>query len=80
MSVAETVVGILADIAETDEVRENPDLPLFDLAILDSLKVVELMVALSDAFGVELSPSEFEREQWTTPARIVAYMERRVRA
>jgi D-alanine--poly(phosphoribitol) ligase subunit 2 len=80
MSVAETVVGILADIAETDEVRENPDLPLFDLAVLDSLKVVELMVALSDAFGVELSPSEFEREQWATPARIVAYMERRVRA
>lgn len=79
MSVAETVVEILADIAETDEVRENPDLPLFDLAVLDSLKVVELMVAFSDALGVELSPAEFEREQWATPGRIVAFMERRVR-
>jgi D-alanine--poly(phosphoribitol) ligase subunit 2 len=80
MSVAETVVGILAGIAETDEVRENPDLRLFELAVLDSLKVVELMVAFSETFGVEISPAEFEREQWATPGRIVAFMERRVRA
>jgi D-alanine--poly(phosphoribitol) ligase subunit 2 len=79
MSVEETVVRILAGIAETEEVRENPDLSLFDLAVLDSLKVAELMVALSEEFGVELSPAEFERDQWATPRRIVEYMERRVR-
>lgn len=78
MSVAETVVAILADVAETDEVRSNPDLPLFDLAVLDSLKVVELMVAFADAFGVEISPAEFERAEWATPGRIVAFIERRV--
>jgi D-alanine--poly(phosphoribitol) ligase subunit 2 len=59
-------------------VRDDPDLPLFELAVLDSLKVVELMVAYSETFGIELSPAEFEREQWTTPGRIVAYIERRV--
>jgi D-alanine--poly(phosphoribitol) ligase subunit 2 len=80
MSVAETVLRILTGIADTDEVRENPDLPLYDLAVLDSLKTVELMVALSEEFGVEISPAEFERAQWATPRRIVAYMESRVSA
>lgn len=80
MSVAETVLRILSAIAETDEVRDNPDLRLFDLAVLDSLKTVELMVALSQEFGVEISPAEFEPEQWATPKRIVADVERRVGA
>jgi D-alanine--poly(phosphoribitol) ligase subunit 2 len=80
MSVADKVLNILADVAETAEVQENPDLQLFDLGVLDSLKAVELMLALSDEFGMEISPAEFEREQWATPKRIVAYMERRLGA
>jgi D-alanine--poly(phosphoribitol) ligase subunit 2 len=59
-------------------VRENAELPLFELALLDSLKVVELMVAYSETFGIEVSPAEFDRDQWATPGRIVAYIERRV--
>jgi D-alanine--poly(phosphoribitol) ligase subunit 2 len=80
MSVAETVLQILSDIAATDEVRDNPDLRLFDLAVLDSLKTVELIVALSEAFGMEISPAELDREQWATPQRIVSYIEQRVGA
>ena len=74
MSVAESVLTILARTAETDEVLAQPDLDLFETGVLDSLRTVELMVALSEAFGVEISPAEFEREQWATPARIVAFM------
>jgi D-alanine--poly(phosphoribitol) ligase subunit 2 len=79
-SVAERVLRILASIAETSEVQDNGDLRLFDLGVLDSLKTVELMVALSEEFGVEISPAEFEPDQWATPNRIVAYMEGRVNA
>jgi D-alanine--poly(phosphoribitol) ligase subunit 2 len=78
MSVADRVIGILAGVVETREVERNPDLPLFDLGVLDSLKTVELMVALSEEFGVEISPAEFERDQWATPGRIVALMTARV--
>ena len=59
--------------------HENRGLQLFDLAVLDSLKTVELMVALSEEFGVEISPAELERDQWATPNRIVEYIESRVR-
>lgn len=80
MSLADKVLSILANIADTTEVQANPNLQLFDLGVLDSLKAVELMVALSEEFGVDISPAEFERDQWATPKRIVAYMERRLGA
>jgi len=78
MSTAEKVLAVLADVAEIDVVRQDPDLRLYDLQILDSLATVQLMVAFSEAFGVEISPAEFEPEQWATPRKIVAYMEGKV--
>ena len=72
--VAETtdkILEVLARVAETDEVRTNPTLALYDLQILDSMKTVELMVALSSELGVEVSPAEFERESWATPQKFV---------
>jgi len=80
MSVAEKVLDILARIAETNEIQEDRDVPLFEWAVLDSLKAVELMIALSEEFGVEISPAEFERDLWATPNRIVAYVQSRLSA
>ena len=78
MFTTEKALSVLADISEVDEVRQDPDLRLYDLHILDSLKTVELMIAFSDEFGVEISPAELEREQWATPGRIVAFLVNRL--
>ena len=75
---ADRTIEILARIAETDEVRRSPDIEIFELGILDSLATVELMIALSQEFGIEISPAELDRKEWATPRKIVAYMERRV--
>ena len=80
MTVGDRVIRILADITETGEVARNPELALYDLGVLDSLKTVELMVALSEEFGLEISPAEFERAQWATPGRIVALITSRLSA
>lgn len=77
---AEQILDVLANVAETDEVRTNPDLALYDLQILDSMKTVELMVALSSDVGVEVSPAEFERENWATPRKLVADVLQRLEA
>ncbi|MEI6871585.1 MAG: D-alanine--poly(phosphoribitol) ligase subunit DltC [Verrucomicrobiota bacterium] len=74
----EKILQVLAEVAETQEVFTQPDLALYDLQILDSMKTVELIVALSREFGVEISPAEFEREAWATPALLVADLERRI--
>ena len=38
------------------------------------------MVALEEAFGLELSPSEVSRQEWGTPRKIVAFVEARLGA
>jgi D-alanine--poly(phosphoribitol) ligase subunit 2 len=78
MSFAEKALEVLASVAEVDEVRDDPELRLYDLHILDSLKTVELMIAFGDAFGLDISPADLEREQWATPGQIVADLERRL--
>ena len=75
MTAAETtekILAVLAEVAETDEVRTNPDLALFDLQVLDSMKTVQLIVAIGQELGVEVSPAEFDRDAWATPRKIVA--------
>ena len=77
---AEKILDVLAAVAETDEVRTNPSLALYDLQVLDSMKTVELIVALSQQLGVEVSPAEFEREAWATPAKFIADIQHRLSA
>ena len=79
-STHEQVIDVLARVAETEEVRTNPDLALYDLQILDSMKTVELIVALQQEIGVEISPAEFDRDEWATPAKMVADVQKRLAA
>ena len=72
------ILTVLAEVAETQEVFKQPDLALYDLQILDSMKTVELIVALGRELGVEISPAEFEREAWATPAKLVADVGKRL--
>ncbi len=72
------ILNVLTEVAETDEVRKNPDLALYDLQILDSMKTVELIVALQREMGVEISPSEFDREAWATPGKVIEDVLRRL--
>ncbi len=79
-ALTEKIIGVLEQVAETDEVRTNPDLALYDLQILDSMKTVELMVALSSEVGVDVAPADFERERWATPRQFVKDIQSRLKA
>ena len=77
---SDQVLDVLARVADTEEVRTNPDLALYDLQILDSMKTVELIVALQQELGVEVSPAEFDRDAWATPAKMVTDVQKRLGA
>ena len=72
------ILDVLAEVTETGEVRTNTELPLYESQVLDSMKTVELIVALGNELGVEISPAEFEREKWATPRLIIADVQRRL--
>jgi D-alanine--poly(phosphoribitol) ligase subunit 2 len=77
-TLAETALATLVDVAGFEEIREDLDLPLYDNHILDSLKTVELLVALSERLNLEISPADLERGQWATPRLFIADLERRL--
>ncbi len=74
------ILSILEHVIGTDRVRYDLDLALFDQGLLDSLGLVELMLAVSDEFGIDISPAEIERSQWASPRNIVRYIEERIEA
>ena len=69
---------MLEDVAGTDEVIRNQELELFDSQVLDSMRVVELIVRLDEEFGIAISPAEFDREAWATPDKFVQDVEARI--
>lgn len=67
----EQILSILEEITGTDEVRKNRDIDLFDEGLLDSLASVQLLVELDGELDIQVPVSEFEREDWCTPNKII---------
>ena len=74
------VLTVISEVTNSPQLRDHPDIRLYDLHLLDSFKNIELMLALSERFGVEISPSEFDRDEWATPRAIATFMEQKVAA
>ncbi len=77
-SIENDVLHILETVSQTAAVRQNLDIALFDEHLLDSFGMMQLIVELSDALHLEISPAEVERESWSTPRKIIAYLENRL--
>lgn len=78
MDIQERTLRILSEVTETQG-RELPaDYPLFDRGLMDSMTTVQLIAALSEEFGLDISPADFDRESWATPQQIVADIRRRL--
>ncbi|MBU3099919.1 MULTISPECIES: phosphopantetheine-binding protein [Clostridium] len=72
----ELIYGILEEITGED-LREESDVNLFDTGRLDSLGIIELIVAIEDNFNVKLDPALMERKQIETPNKIMEYLQTR---
>ena len=80
MSINEIVLKQLEKYSGTDQVRKDLNIDLFGEKLLDSLATIELILALSEELGVELSPGEIDRDMWATPQKIIDYLTERVKA
>ena len=76
--IEERTTRLLAEVTDTPGRPLPPDAALYDRGLLDSMTTVQLIAALSDEFGLDISPAEFDRDAWATPAGIVADVRRRL--
>lgn len=74
MSVKEEVIDILNTITGED-VSDKTDENLFDDGLLDSMATVELLLDLENKFDIQAPVSEFNRDEWDTPNKVVAKVE-----
>lgn len=73
----EKLLDMLAEICEDDIVKEDLNIDLLKTDLLDSLGFAELLAYIEEEFGILLSPSEFERTDLNTPAKIIETIESR---
>ena len=76
--VEDRVVDLLVDICDDEAVREERDVDLFDAGLLDSLAGIEVLVAIEERFGIEIAPTEVERDQMNTVNKIIARIAERI--
>lgn len=67
----EKILDMLVEICGDEIVKEEPDINLLEEDLIDSLDYTELLVAIEEAFGIVMSPSEFTREEMDTPRKII---------
>ncbi|AUX11255.1 D-alanine--poly(phosphoribitol) ligase subunit 2 [Latilactobacillus sakei] len=72
MDVENTVVEILADLTGNDDIKDNMDLDLFETGTLDSMATVQLLLELQGQLDIDVPVSEFDRNEWATPNKIIA--------
>ena len=69
------VLAILTDLCNTEEIVENPEVLLFEEGLLDSFGTVSLLVEIEDKLGIDVTISDFARDEWTTPNKIITILE-----
>lgn len=74
----EKLLDLLAEICEDDSVKDDMNIDLLKTDLLDSLGFAEMLAHIEEEFGVVLSPSEFQRKDLNTPAKILEVIEARV--
>lgn len=70
----EKVLDILEEICEDEVVREDLDVQLFEMGLLDSLAVAELLVMIEEEFNIEILLTELDRSQIETPNKLIAFL------
>ncbi|EDR92991.1 D-alanine--poly(phosphoribitol) ligase, subunit 2 [Bacillus anthracis str. A0442] len=71
----EQVLDILEEVCENDIVKENLDVQLFEEGILDSFAVVSLLVEFQERLDIEVSISDFDRDERATPNMVIKKLE-----
>lgn len=74
----EKILDLLAEICETDEIKDDMETELFESDLLDSLGFAEFLVELEEQFDIVISPSEVERDDIDTPEKILQLIHSRI--
>mgnify|MGYP001596616828 CR=1 FL=1 len=70
----DSIYDILEEITGED-LREESNVNLFDTGRLDSLGIIELIVAIEEKFNLKLDPAIVSRKDIETPNKLIEYLQ-----
>ena len=76
--VEEGALNLIEEICDDDVVREERDIDLFEVGLLDSMGAIELLVGIESIFGIEIAPTAVERENMNSVNKIIHQIEIRL--
>lgn len=71
----ELALEIMEEACETDEVREDLDLDLYEAGLMDSLASVTILLEIEQKCGIRLEPTDVEKEEISTVNRFAKFLE-----
>lgn len=77
MDFKDLALEIMEEICETDEIKEDLNLDLFDAGLIDSLSTINIILLLEEKLGIRLQPTDFEKNDITTVNNFIKFLEKR---
>ena len=74
MDTKKEVLAILQDLTGED-LTDRMDENIFANGLMDSMASVQMLLNLQEKFQIDVPVSEFDRNEWDTPNKIVAKVE-----
>lgn len=70
---------IMIEACETDEIKEDLDMDLFDAGLIDSLSTLDIIISIEEKLNIRLQPTDFEKINVSSVNNLKAFLERKVK-
>ncbi|WAW15864.1 D-alanine--poly(phosphoribitol) ligase subunit 2 [Peptostreptococcus equinus] len=74
----ENVIEIFEEVMDTDEIRDNLDLDVFENEMLDSMGIIEVLLGIEEKMGLSLQPTDLERKDMATANNLISFLETKI--
>ena len=77
MDYKELALEIMENVCETDEVREDLDMDLFEAGLMDSLSSINILLEIENKLGIKLQITDLDKSDISTVNNFKSFLERR---
>ena len=76
MELKEMALDIMEAVCETDELRDDPDMNLFEAGLIDSLLVISIILEIENRMKIKLQPTDFEKNDISSVNNFITFLEK----
>lgn len=79
MDLKKIALEILEEACETDEIKEDLDLDLFEAGLIDSLTTINIILLIEEKLGIKLQPTDFRKENISNVNNLCKFLEEKIK-